>query len=310
MRSHAQHWPIALFALIAELEGGALAMSALGLAAGCSKGGDTPAVTEPSDLQMVSPGNEPRKQLRYRIPKGTTQGIEVTVDMMLKAGDMGGPLPSMTTSMVVAIEDVNLASQAMTMHTTIVDATAHDREGSTIPAQTLTAALDTMKGLALETTLSPLGRVTKGEVQGGKQLSEDVNKQLSAVMTTIEQVVMPLPMEPVGVGAVWRVSRDIEQNGMKMTAVNTMLITALDGDKMTYTIDTTVHGADQSVHQGDQTLELKDITGTGTGKGTISLTKLDINSVLDAEFRSQMSAPGDEKPTAMKMTMQTTVKPK
>src|SRR5512143_1350013 len=71
----------------------------------CRKHGEHQAA-EPANLQMVSAGNEPRKVLRYRIPKGTSQGLELSVDMNLTAGEMGGQLPTIAMSMLVAVEDV------------------------------------------------------------------------------------------------------------------------------------------------------------------------------------------------------------
>ncbi|HSD89915.1 MAG TPA: DUF6263 family protein [Kofleriaceae bacterium] len=277
------------------------------LAVACKKSApDSP--SEPPDLQMVSAGSEPRKLLRYRIPKSSTQGLEVAADMTLTAGEMGGPLPTIVMTMLVAVEDVG-RDQRMKLRTTIVDATARERDDSKIPAAALSGQLDTMKGIAIESMLSPEGRLTKPQVEGSKQLTEEIAKQLSGLTASFENVMMPLPNEPVGVGAVWRNSRPIEQNGMKLTSVNTFTLTAIDGDKLTFTIDTDVHGDDQTVKQGDLSVEIKDITGTGTGHGTLTLTKLDMTNELTAEFRSQMKSPGDDAPTRMTISSVTHIKP-
>jgi hypothetical protein len=111
------------------------------------------------------------------------------------------------------------------------------------------------------------------------------------------------------VGAVWRSSRDIHQSGLAMTTVNTFSLVGLDGDKLQYTIDTDVHGADQTVKMDGASLDVKDITGTGGGNGSFSLTSLEATAVLSAEFRSQMSAPGETAPTPMKMVTQTKLAP-
>lgn len=276
-------------------------------AAACGKGGDKTKV-EPADLQMVSAGNEPRTVLRYRIPKGTSQGIDVAVDMNVNANDMGGPLPTITMQMLIAVEDVDASGQ-MKLHTTIVDATARDRDDAKISATSLAGPLEKLKGLAFASTLSPNGRSSKSVIEGAKQLPDDVAAQLTALTSTLEQVMMPLPNEPVGVGAVWRSSRDMEQNGLKMTTVNTFSLVALDGDKLKYTIDTDVHGADQTVKMGDTSIDVKDITGTGGGDGSFSLTSLEMTAVLSAEFRSQMAMPGEATPTRMKMISQTKLAP-
>ena len=275
---------------------------------GCSKGGDGASKAEPPDLQIVSLGNEPRTVLRYRIPKGTSQGIEVSVDMNVNAGDMGGPLPTITMSMLVAVEDVDASGQ-MKVHTTIIEATARERADAKIPAASLAGPLEKLKGIALSSTLSPNGRASKSEIEGAKQLPDDTAQQLDTLTSTLQQVTMPLPNEPVGPGAVWRSSRDIQQSGMKMTTVNTFSLISVDGDRLKYTIDTDVHGPDQTVTVGDASVQVKDITGTGGGDGSFSLRSLDMTAVLASEFRSQMAAPGEETPTKMKIVSQIKVTP-
>ena len=273
----------------------------------CRKHGEHQA-TEPANLQMVSAGNEPRKVLRYRIPKGTSQGLELSVDMNLTAGEMGGQLPTIAMSMLVAVEDV-APNGEMKMRTPMVDAVARERTDSKINPVALAGPLERLKGIAIESTLQPNGQVSKGQVEGLKQLPDNAAQQLTALTSTLEQVMMPLPNEPVGPGAVWRTSRDIQQGGMTMTAVNTFSLVSIDGDRLKYTLDTDVHGADQTVRAGSDSVDVKDITGTGGGEGTFSLASLELTAVLSAELRSQMAAPGETAPTKMKMMTQTRIAP-
>jgi hypothetical protein len=120
---------------------------------------------------------------------------------------------------------------------------------------------------------------------------------------------MPLPDEAVGVGAVWRNSKPLEQNGLKMIAVNSVALTGIDGDKITFEIDTQVHGDDQTLQQGDLSVDIKDVTGTGSGKGSIDLRTLALTSELATEFRSAMQAGGEGSATPMKMGIITRVTP-
>ncbi len=280
-----------------------LAAALVILVAACEGKGDKQAPIEPPDLQMVSAGNAPRKLLRYHVPKGTSQGLEVTIDMTLAAGEMGGPVPTIVMSLLLGAEDVT-ADGTMKLHTTIVEVTARDRADSKIPASALSGPLEAMKGIAMTSTLSPNGRIGKSQIEGGKQLPADVAAQLTALTASFENVVMPLPNEPVGVGAVWRSSRDLTQNGMKLTTVNTFNVTAITGDKIEYTMETQVHGADQTITQAGTTVEIKDVTGAGGGKGTLQLDKLAFDSELTAQLRSKMQAQGESTATPMMLTTQ------
>jgi len=108
---------------------------------------------------------------------------------------------------------------------------------------------------------------------------------------------------------VWRNSKPIEQNGMKMIAVNSIQLTSIDGDVLGFAIDTQVHGDDQTLKQGELSVAIKDITGTGAGKGTIDLGTLALTSELATEFRSVMQAPGEPEATQMTMAIKTRVTP-
>lgn len=271
------------------------------LVAACEGKNEKEAKIEPPDLQMVSAGNAPRKQLRYHVPKGTSQALEVSIDMSLRAGDMGGPIPTILMSLLLGAEDVT-PDGSIKLHTTIVDVTARDREESKVSANALSGPLEAMKGIALTSTLSPTGRMSRPQVEGDKQLPADVATQLNALTSSFENVMMPLPVEPVGVGAVWRSSRELDQSGMKLTTVSTFSITAIADDKITYMIETTLHGPDQQITQAGTTVEIKDITGAGGGKGTLQLDKLAFDSELNADLRSKMVAPGETDATQMMMT--------
>src|SRR5690349_3472647 len=132
-------------------------VAALAVAAGCKRHDeDAGKAVEPPDLQVVSQGNAPRRALSYKLAKGTKRALELTIDLDLEAGDMGGPLPTVAMSLLVAVEDV-LPDGTMKVHTTIVDATAKDRYESQVPASALSGPLEQMKGIALASTLSAKG---------------------------------------------------------------------------------------------------------------------------------------------------------
>jgi hypothetical protein len=168
-----------------------------------------------------------------------------------------------------------------------------------------------MKGIVITSLMTPSGHLigTKLDI-GAKQVPPSSKSQLEALAANFDQLMMPLPEVPVGVGAVWRNSKPLEQNGMKMIAVNSVELLDVKGDVVSYQLDTQVHGDDQTLKYGDATVDIKDITGTGTGKGTIGLKTLAVSSELTSEFRSAMQAPGEGSATQMTMSIVTHVAPK
>ncbi|HEY5944828.1 MAG TPA: DUF6263 family protein [Kofleriaceae bacterium] len=277
---------------------------------GCKQGDDAAGkrATAP-DLQLVSAGNEPRQVLRYHAAKGTKQQLEIAVDVEVGAGEMGGPMPTIVMTLAIEVEAV--LPTGMKLRTSVVDAVARDRDETKVPTNALSGPLDLMKGIVITSTMTQSGRLFGTKLDtGSKPIPATAKTQLAALSASFDQLMMPLPEAPVGVGAVWRNSKPLEQNGMKMTAVNSIELVSVVGDKLTYNIDTEVHGDDQTVKYGDLSVEIKDITGKGTGKGTIDLATLGLTSQLESNFRSQMQAPGEGSATQMTMGIVTKVTPK
>ncbi|HEU4612606.1 MAG TPA: DUF6263 family protein [Kofleriaceae bacterium] len=276
---------------------------------GCSKGEDegTPSI-EPPDLQIVSAGSAPRQLLAYQPVQGSSVTLDLAVDVSVSAGEMGGPMPTIVLTLSVAV-DAALPVGTM-LRTTVVDAVARDRDDSRVPAVALGGPLGLMKGVVLTSMLTPSGRIVGTRVRTEQALPDTAKSQLSALVANFDQLVMPLPREPVGVGAVWRNSRPLEQNGMRMTAVNSIELLGVTEHKLSYAIDTEVHGPDQSVSQGGMTIDITGITGTGRGKGTIDLRTLAVSSELTSNFRSSMKATGEGQALPMQMTVTTHVTPR
>lgn len=273
---------------------------------GCKQGEDGGKRVGAPDLQIVSAGNEPRRLLRYQPTKGTKQQLEIAVDVDVTAGEMGGPMPTIVMTLALEVQDV-LPTGAR-LSSTVIDATARDRDDTKVAPEALSGPLALLKGIVLTTTLMPNGRLYGTKLDTGtKKVPESAQSQLAALTASFDQLMMPLPDEAVGVGAVWRNSKPLEQNGLKMIAVNSVALTSIDGDKLGFELDTQVHGDDQTIKQGDLSVDIKDVTGTGGGSGTIDLRTLALTSELATEFRSAMQASGEGSATPMKMSITTRV---
>lgn len=275
----------------------------------CKDNTPSPTPVSPPDLELVSAGSEPRQVLRYKAPAGTLQKVEVSIAAELTAGEMGGPMPTLVLRMSYAVDAVMPTGQ-MTLRATIDNVTAMDAPQSKVSAASLRGPLASLNGLVIHSVLAPNGRVTGSTIdRGSKTFTPDMEQQLNSLVASFESTMMTLPDEPVGAGAVWRNSRPVEQNGLKLKAVNSITLSAIRGDTIDYSIDTAIHGADQSIKQSDITIEVKDLVGNGGGKGTVDLAKLAVTSELAAEFRSEMRTDGDPAPTKMEMATLMRVRP-
>jgi hypothetical protein len=285
-------------------------LAAIGLAAGACKSSDAPPPpVSPPDLQMVSAGAEPRQLLRYHPVAGTTQKLEVAIDIELDAGGMGGPMPTLVMSLIVSV-DAQLPTGAVKLHATIEGVVAQDVAESKVTAASLATTLEPMKGIGFDAILAPNGRLSTLALDvRAQQLPATTKTSLGSLVNSFEQTMMPLPEVPVGPGAVWRSSRPITRDGMKLTSVSSVTLESIKGTQFGYTIESTLHGDDQTARDGSDSVDVKDITGTGGGKGSVDLATLAVTSVLIAELRTKMSAPGDTEPTEITMATATKIRP-
>jgi hypothetical protein len=267
-----------------------------------------PAVTLP-ELQLVSAGSEPRRVLRYRPAKGTRAAFELAIDLEVDAGGMGAPMPTFAFELELAVDDV-LADGRAALRMTVTDASVREAPGSMTP-QPFAGPVEATRGLVVTATMSPGGKLSDATLAGeATSLTADAQAQVASLIGSLEQVAMVFPPDPVGIGAVWRSSRAITQSGIRMTAVNTVTLTAIDGDTLSYEIDSTVHGPDQTIQQGGVSLTVKDITGRGTGVGTVHLVTLATSGQISADYHNEVAAAGEAGATKIRIAARTTVTPR
>jgi hypothetical protein len=262
-----------------------------------------PAAAPPLDgVKVVVAGSEPRTLLRYHVAKGTTNQIALALDVDIDAGGQGGPLPTLVMTSEVVADDV-LPDGSTRVRTTITNVAARDRPGSPVGAEQMAEQTVLMRGLVLRGTLTPEGALREIKLDtAGKILPPALRTQLDTLSRSFEQVAMPLPRTPVGVGASWIHSKTFEQGGMLMTTTTTFSLTAIDGDTLSFQSATLVSGKDQAVTQGGTTIEVKNLSGKGSGKGTVDLSRMMMTGELVAELGSDMSAQGETTRMSMKMT--------
>ena len=133
---------------------------------------------------------------------------------------------------------------------------------------------------------------TTGTGVGSGALAE----QLTTLAASFQQLAIPLPTAPIGVGAEWKTTRTITQGGLVLTSTTTLDVTSLDATTIGFTLTSEIKGADQTVTQSGIAVDLKDVGGSATGKGTIDLAKGVTTGELHFDLHSQMTAAGSSTP--------------
>lgn len=260
-----------------------------------------------TNVELVARGSAPQRVLRYHVAKG----VKTTMDVGVQATVMGRVTPQIVTTMDFSGEDV-LPDGRMQLASVVRHTTATTADGAVAPPE-LTSVFD---GITIRATITPVGTLADAKVDlGGKQLAPELDGQVQSLTKGFEQAAMILPEGPVGVGAVWRTRRTIEQNKMTMTAITTVTITKLDGDRVGFTRETAISGPDQTVAQDDVKVALTHIVGSGKASGTIDLATFAITSTADDEYHADARDAGSGSDTAadlqkLAVSMHLTMTPK
>jgi len=270
-------------------------------ACGNSKEGPSPGPPPGDGVQLITAGSEPRRVLRYHVAKGTTSAVELALDVDIDAAGQGGPLPTLVMTSELVADEV-LPDGSMKMHTSIGEVSARERPGSPVTAEQMAEQTRMMSGLVIRGTLSPDGSLREMKVDtGGRVLPPGITAQLETLSKSFEQVAMPLPTVPIGPGASWIHKRHVTQNGMTMLTATTFSLSSIEGDVLTFQSATAVSGKDQTVTQAGESIDMKNVTGTGAGKGTVDLSRMTMTGELSAELAADMSAEGETTHMVMKM---------
>jgi hypothetical protein len=249
----------------------------------------TPATSGSNDgVQLVSLGGDGKRVLQYRMKKGAHTPLEMAMNMDLDVTGRPMTMPTIVMTLDLAVDDV-LADGSARIKSSIKSARIDPRAGATVDAAALAPMTQMLSGLVYTFTLAPDGTVTRGAVTGG---SGQMQSQLEDMTRSIEQVAMRLPVVPVGVGASWSSKKTVGQNGVSVTTVTTTKLTAITGDTFEFTSDTTLSAPNQQVTQHGITMDIRDVGGGGTGKGTVDLTTLGIRGTITSEFRGVVEAAG------------------
>ena len=281
-----------------------LRIAGIALLLGCGSEKPAPVPADPNGIEIVYAGSEPRRPLRYQIAKGDKLEVELSIDVELDASGRGGPLPTVIVGTELVATEV-LPDASMRVRATITSITARDVPNSTLTADAMTTHMQLLKGTTLAGMLLPDGGIRELHAEASQKLPPALAQQLDTVSRSFQSISLPLPAMAVGNGAAWRHKRTIQQNGMQLYTVTTIVVTALDDRGFTFTSSTSLGGPDQTITLQGHPIRMTSIGGVGTGKGTIDLTKMAMTGESTLSFHSDMTA--DHETDQMGMTMTTRV---
>jgi hypothetical protein len=261
---------------------------------------DAPAVepkkSDPSVVTLKNPGAEPRHELRYAFKAGFEQRVETSIKTKNEGEVPTPPMPRMitTSSYTVSKVEDGRASITFTLDDHRIDPA--DKDGDDSARQMLTDTLKSMNGASGRFTMDAQGRSFDATFDPGAGMDPAVAATMKGFLNSTTEMVVALPKEPVGVGAVWTVEQQRDVGIMTARVVSTYTVTKVDagGFDANVAMAMSIPGQEMKIPgtpmpEGFKT-HLQDSTGEATSTLTVRLdrplpTAMSVRSVMDIKVK-------------------------
>lgn len=230
------------------------------------------------EVDVLDPGAEPRQELRYRLEPGSAyQFLQELAFEQTISGTTVTYTTSTETSVTVESVDDDVATIRLVSGATTVEVPA---DAPPELATQLESAMAALEGAVTTLRMDARGRVLDSDIDlgDGGGLVASLADQLTSSMS---QLAVPFPDEPVGPGARWRTTVDFDVSGVTTEVTNEITLTSVaDG-----VIDASfVADIEQSGLA----------TGSGQGSGTYRLDLTTPVPELESTVESSAQAQGAE----------------
>ena len=233
--------------------------------------------------KVTDPGAEPRRALRLVLAEGTTASVTVTSDLVVVQHDAGGDQtvdpPPVVQTIRYTVGKVDAAGAAVSFEVTDAAVATTGTALSPTEITKLTAALAPLKGLHGEGHLSPQGHYDHVSFTIPRGIDASVRTQIRALSGSVAALQPRLPDDAVGVGGTWTATDTTSLSGITLGQTTTYVVTAIDGDAVSYRSTTTVTGPAQPLSAealGTLPGTAADLVSAdlkGTGSGTLRLDR-------------------------------------
>lgn len=287
-------------------------------------GATAQAPDEPAGLtvELVDAGETPRRALRFTPKAGDKQVAVMTMNMnqTMIIGGNRAPTPKLPGQAITMEVEITEVSQEGDIHFgyTYTDVDVIDDPNNPSPAaDTIRGILKPLIGATGSGIVTDRGVTKKGEFNIPENLAPQIKSMLSGMKDAMNRLSAPVPAEPVGVGASWRVTTDLNANGMQLKQTAVYELTKLDDDGFATSVTVSQKADPQQVNNPDlppgTVVKLSSLKGSG--KGTSEMNQNEVlprNSTVsvDTEISMNVSAQGQETSIAIDQNMEMVLSPK
>ena len=258
------------------------------------------------EVTLVKKGAGKVKPLRYKHKPGLKGSLSLAMDMGMNMAGNQVELPTMVMNMDFVFDkqiDTEWIRYTWTLRSVDVVARKGASEKMVAPLKTKLAAMAGTQGTA---EINRQGFSRNGTVKIPEGVAPDVAQMMSQMTDSVEQMAAPLPKEPVGRGAIWKVETEMTKQGMHLTQVATYKLKKFTADGFVANVSIKQTAPTQKMSTpGNPTL--KSLSSKGQGRVTTNLKSLTVSSDLKMNMAMEIEAAGNS--MNMKMSLGMKIRP-
>jgi hypothetical protein len=257
-----------------------------------------PAIGAQPIVTLQSTGAEPRRALRYVFTKGQQENmsLDTSMGMTMDMAGMSMPaiqLPTMHMVAKASVTDVSPTGDASLAISFTDVSLVNDPNADPTLAGMLQAGLADVKSLASTSVVSTRGFIKESKMDLSHLTNPQMAQMVGAMSSSMNSMAMPMPEEPVGVGAKWTVRQALPSSGLSVFQDVQVEITAVDAQSCTLAIKTSQIAPPQPVQNpglpaGVQAT-LDHFEGSGSGTMAVHFSSIVPTSSMTAKNSTTMS---------------------
>ncbi len=261
-------------------------------------------IAQQGTVTLLEAGESPRKPLRFKVKKGQTEDIKMTMKMDMEMVEMGQKIgmPAMIMNMNIQVADVQ-ADGDITYKFTLGEASV-DEDDTFPPAmiEGLKQSLQFMTGISGEATINDRGMTLAASINEVPNADPQAQQLMKNMEQTMNQISAPLPDEAVGVGAKWRYTTSVSQDGVEIRQVAEYELVARQGDTIDMKATVKQTAPSQSVADAGDEMAMSYFRSDGSGDIKLGLANLaPKQSSMALETTLVMESYGSAAPSKMTM---------
>jgi hypothetical protein len=267
-------------------------------------------------VRLVTAGAEPRAPIAYALTKGATVPFGMALDMTMGVKTSSRAvqptaIPRLALGLDLTTTDVDASGDAH-VDAKLTRAAAEPKGAEQeAMAKALDPALAALRGFSMSYRVGPTGRIHDLVAKAPPDAPQGAQQVLGGVSQSFESMVAPLPSEPVGVGARWRVVTRVTAAGPDLLQLATYTLASRDGQSLGLDVTLTQVAASDVVKTPGMpdtvTARLKSFRSSGKGSTTVDLASvapikgsMSVESSMDVEIAT---GPGPGQRTSADSTM-------